>query len=112
MDNLINGRKPVFGDPEQIAWLKRHARLQEAAKRGYVTAEVEENPLGIKRHKDQVIVVRFTCPGCLERHRFSLPLMDQASDYTAECGVEFQYSTADNQLQLLTPSGESNGKDN
>ncbi len=108
MSNLINGRKPIFGDPEQIAWLKRQRRLREATERGYVVADVEENPLGAKLFKDQLALVRFICPGCLERHQFSLHLVDRAGDYTAPCGVEFWYDGGSERLQLIRPSDEFN----
>jgi hypothetical protein len=107
MRNTINGKKPTFGDPEQIAWLKRQARLKEAVEHGYVTADLEDNPLKARLLKDQVVLVRFVCPGCLEHHQFSPSLMDESVYYTAPCRVEFQYDVAEEHLQLTTSSDKS-----
>lgn len=58
MKNLIEGRKPIFGDPEQIAWLKKQVRLSNALKDRLVEATIEENPLRADLIKDQVVSTR------------------------------------------------------
>lgn len=100
--NTINGRKPRFGDLEQIEWLKRQARLQEAAERGFVHAEVERDPLGSRVISKQVIIVRFKCPGCLNFHKFSFPLGDVNYEYLTSCGVTLRYEGRKDQLQIKT----------
>ena len=104
---MINGRKPTFGDLEQIAWLKRQTRLKEAVERGYVEADLEENPLKVSLLKNMVVLVKFACPGCLERHQFSPPLMDGDVDYTAPCGVGFRYYMGEGLLELTSSNDGS-----
>ena len=91
MKNLINGHRLEFGSRPQIEWLKRQRRLQEAIDRGTIVAVVEWNPIGARYIKDQVVTVRFQCPGCLMTHKFSFPLLAIDYDYVATCGVVFTY---------------------
>jgi hypothetical protein len=100
MANLIKGRKPTFGDVEQIEWLKRQARLSAAFDRGRVDAELANDAIPSRRIKDQITVVSFTCPGCLRFHHFSVPIQLEVSNYTAPCGATFRYLGEEELLQL------------
>lgn len=59
-DNLICGRKPVFGDAEQIAELKKH----DAVMNGLETIRIREIELDVEFDTDYDTKCYIVCPCC------------------------------------------------
>lgn len=97
VENMIKGRKPAFGDLEQIRWLKQQRRLRYAAEYGVPGVEIElfEGDDFPSLQK----LVKFRCPCCLVRHQIVIPHLTASVDYEARCGTKFIYSGKGLQLR-------------
>ena len=99
MKNEIHNRKPTFGDPEQIDWLKKQARLKEAADAGPLDIVIEQVPMG-DAASDQHTVIRFKCPDCLMNHHFGALPDQEVIEYEAPCGTTFHYENEKLEVRL------------